>query len=334
MGPFLLGLSRPEVSNIVRSLGFKIENTWKGSDVKVYIEELDATFVFSAHSPQTLERIAVCDWRTQFGQLNVYGTPIHELVLLLKATPSETLWCDCDDFDHDPEQLEQVQAVKAADQELIESGTLWFTTLGLGVTLDCGTVCEVHVCNPERSPRFGTGSWTDAQGVLSTQTLKVSQSGVTARPNKKNPLLMLWFVSLMVAFGGVIWRSFELQKRWSDAPNVAATVIAVNPPAPEAFPREFKLSFPDASGLGHEVLFTSNDYSGPVKLGDAIPIRFMPEAPDKPIGPNHFSDRGLDFAMPFVIAIGVVYAVSQILLLLAPTFRKSLRWLSGKNATI
>jgi hypothetical protein len=45
----------------------------------------------------------------------------------------------------------------------------------------------------------------------------------------------------------------------------------------------------------------------------------MPESPDKPIGPNHFSDRGLDYAIPYVISIGLVYAVSHLLVLIVPS---------------
>jgi hypothetical protein len=318
MGPFLLGLPRSEVAAIVRMLGFKIDSTRDDNDANVYIEEMDTTLIFSAQSPQTLERIDVCDWRIRFGSFDVYDTPIHELVLLLKVSPTETLWCDCEDFGRQREHAEQVQADETADEDLIESGTLWFTTLGLGVSLDRGTVDEVHVCDPELSPRFGTGNWTEAQRVLSIEARRVSLSGVAVRLSKKNPLLTLWFVCLLVAFGIVIWRSFELHKRWTNSPDVAATVIAVSPPPPEAFPHEFTLSYPDSSGLNHEVQFNDHDFSGHVKVGDEIAIRFLPESPDKPIGPNHFSDRGLDYAMPYVIAIGVVYAVSHILLLLIP----------------
>jgi hypothetical protein len=324
MGPFLLGLPRSEVTAIVRLLGFKIDSTLAENDAKLYIEEMDSTLVFSAQSPQTLERIDVCDWRIRFGSLDVYNTPIHELVLLLKVSPTETLWCDREEFDRQREhaeqvQDEQVQAENETDQDLIQSGTLWFTTLGLGVSLDRGTVEEVHVCDPELSPRFGTGCWTEAQRVLSIEVQRVSQSGGAVRLNKKkHPLVTLWFVGLLVAFGGVIWRSFELQKRWSNAPNVFATVIAVDPPPPEMFPHDFTLSYLDSSGHNHEVQFNGHDYSGHIKVGDEIAVRFMPEAPDKPIGPNHFSDRGLDYALPCIIAIGLVYAFSHLLLMLVP----------------
>ncbi len=333
MGPFLLGLPRSEVTAIVRLLGFKIDSTLEGNDAKLYVEEMDSTLVFSAQSPQTLERIDVCDWRIRFGSLDVYDTPIHELVFLLKVSPTETLWCDCEEFDRQREYAEQVQDDETTDQDLIQSGTLWFTTLGLGVSLDRGTVNEVHVCDPELSPRFGTGSWTESQRVLSIEVRRVSQSGSAVRLNKKNPLVTLWFVGLLVAFGGVIWRSFELQKRWSNAPNVFATVIAVDPPPPEMFPHDFTLSYLDSSGLNHEVQFNGHDYSGHVKVGDEIAVRFMHEAPDKPIGPNHFSDRGLDYASPRIIAIGVVYAFSHLLLLFAPAIGKALRMLSTSSQT-
>jgi hypothetical protein len=69
MGPFLLGLPRSEGTAIVRLLGFKIDSTQEENDAILYVEEMHATLVFSAQSPQTLERIDVCDWRIRFGSL-------------------------------------------------------------------------------------------------------------------------------------------------------------------------------------------------------------------------------------------------------------------------
>lgn len=71
-----------------------------------------------------LLRIDVYDSRARFDKLEVLGTPIHELVLLLKVSPAETLWYDSDDFECQPVDREQIQAEDVCDKDLIESGTL------------------------------------------------------------------------------------------------------------------------------------------------------------------------------------------------------------------
>ena len=90
MGPLVLGLSRNEWVEIVRTHGFKSENVSEVDVTEVFLEEIKTTLSFSAHVPQTLLRIDVYDSRARFDKLEVLGTPIHELVLLLKVSPAET----------------------------------------------------------------------------------------------------------------------------------------------------------------------------------------------------------------------------------------------------
>ncbi len=107
----------------------------------------------------------------------------------------------------------------------------------------------------------------------------------------------------------------ELQKKWNEAPDVVAIVIALKPPPPEPFPDEVTVSYTDTSGNEHQFVLGRTDYYGIAKIGDEINIRFLPELPEKPLGPSRFREVGFDFALPCGIVILASYSVLQLMIL-------------------
>lgn len=313
MGPFVLGLTRIQVVQILRELKLDTEEVQDNRVRGLYVDEIETMLVFSSDSLPLLKRIDVEDERLRFGPLEVLGKPVHEIVQLLKVPPSETLWCD---YYEEEEQAdgEAKNAKNTSDRDLVRWGTLWITSLGLGLSLHNGVITMVHLCDPEHSPRFGTGQWTKSQRLLSEVGERDETAEPLFSPRKLNPLSVLLNIGLIVAFGLLIWRAIELQKKWSEAPDVVATIIAVKPPPPEPFPDEATLSYSDTSGREHQVVFGRTDYYGIAKIGDEINIRFLPEEPEKPLGPSRFRDVGFDFALPYGIVILAAYSVLQLMI--------------------
>ena len=133
-------------------------------------------------------------------------------------------------------------------------------------------------------------------------------------PRKLNPLSVLLNIGLIVAFGLLIWRAIKLQKEWNEAPDVVAIVIALKPPPPEPFPDEVTVSYTEPSGHEHQFVLGRTDYYGIAKIGDEINIRFLPEVPEKPLGPSRFRDVGFDFALPYGIVFLAAFSVLQLMI--------------------
>ena len=68
--------------------------------------------------------------------------------------------------------------------------------------------------------------------------------------------------------------------------------------------------------LGHMQFFATP------KLGDKVNVRFLPESPDKVLGPVAFRDVGFETAFPFGIGILAIYSIVQLALVGTSPFRR------------
>ncbi|MDZ4847946.1 MAG: hypothetical protein SGI77_01505 [Pirellulaceae bacterium] len=324
MGPLVLGLPRSQIYQILEALKYDVDleadmqEDLGDDDPGLYLDDIETTFSFTRHSPYALSRMDIDDRRLRFGPMQVHGKPVHQIVELLKIPPAETLWCD---FYEDEEQAKAGQRTEKpkSDTDLLMFGTLWITSLGLGLSLGRGEIETVHLCDPERSPRIGTGQWTVEQRRLSEAGM-ANESKVA--PVKPNPLSRLLLVCMTIAMGALVWRAIDLQSQWNNVPDVAATVISTNPPPPEPFPTEYVLGYVDSSGGEHEIAVRSLDIYGLPAMGAEVNVRFLPDAPDKPLTHSKHRDVGFDLAMPYGIAIFAIYWSLNLVIAFLPNKQK------------
>ena len=136
---------------------------------EIYLDDCHSMFVFGEASNR-LERMDIGDKRLRFATWDVIGEPVHKVVRFFKCADEETLWCD---FFETDEQIQwqntpahkRTQAV--SDAELLRAGTLWIPALGLGFSLKKSIIQTVPLCDPDKAPRFGTGTWNRPQQVMS-----------------------------------------------------------------------------------------------------------------------------------------------------------------------
>ena len=124
------------------------------------------------------------------------------------------------------------------------------------------------------------------------------------------PMIHLAFVVSMVV---LIWWSLHKQRRRDAAPDVPAVVVAVDPPPPAAFPENITLRFNDFSGIEHRTTLGYMQFLTPPKMGEEVIIRYLPEAPDSPLGPVCFRDVGFDTAIPYGVGIFAIYSFLHLL---------------------
>lgn len=319
MGPLVLGLPRNEILGILRDQSRgeidreELDEFLELDDNEVYLEAIETNLFFSNDAQQTLKRLDIADDRVAFGSMRILGKPLHEVVTLLKVPTSETLWCD---FYEDDEQADAAQKKPASksDRLLLVAGTLWITSLGLGLAVHWGKIDCIHLCNPDDSPRYGSGTWNDQQQALSEigfQSKSMLKNAKSSAPT--SILIRLLFLAMVVAIGSVIWKGLRMQQEWDQEPDVQATVLSKDPPPPQPFPETYTLSYSDKNGVAHQATFRAVDVYGAPEIGAEVPIRFLPDAPDKPLTHVHLDNVGIDYIIPRCIAIGARYVVLWLL---------------------
>ncbi len=310
MGPLSFGMTRSQVVGCLNENGLADGVDPLDEDPEVYVKAIETMIAFTSKRPQVLMRLDVDDDRVNFAKWDIINKPIHKVVRLFKSQPTDTLWCDY--FEEDEQAIASRDGdgrTTAADAELMRSGTLWLPALGLGFSLDQGLVATVHICDPKHAPKYGSGAWNVPQQKMSETGIIPRPMPRAVKPSFARPILNIVAV---LALGILAWRAITLQLRWNAAPDVPAIVVAVDPPPPEPFGNTFTVKYADPSGQQQQVVLDRMQFYVAPKLDEQVKIRFLPEAPDKPLGPNRIGDVGLNLAIPYACVIGMIYCVLQV----------------------
>lgn len=308
IGFLQLGTPRHELFQILRERNFEAEDA-DLEESEFYVVEMDTTLYFGVEHPYPLELIEVNDDRARFGTLKVLGDYPHNVFASIPSTG--TLWF---------EDLSQITGVldtpthkkTVTDESLLDSGTLWMIDLGFGFRLNRGKIASLFLCDPSKLPEAGDGEFTGAQRHLSE---RMQIASFRAPVTKSHPLETAVKITLLLAailvtafFGKQAW---EEQKRWDNAPEVEADVVAVSPPPPEPFPSKFQLAYQDESGTKHELELERNDVYGVPRVGEKVTLRYLRESPETVKGPAKVHDIGFERFIPYLLGTLAVYLVTH-----------------------
>lgn len=322
MGPLVLGADFEQLSKALAEHNVERDRLTLDGSGKVHVPAIGTQFVFSRERPMALVRIDVSDERLRFGSLDVIGKRVHEIVGLFKVPRRETLWCNVDHEDAKSTHPELKSSVEHS-RELLSSGTIWLTRLGLGLTLRDGLVATVHLCDPADSPQHGSGPWTKEQQRLSEVRELPAISTTPRNQNRKPTLIGLIHLVLFGSLGALIWWAFQVQQKWDSAIEVSAVVVALDPPAPNPLPSNITVRFQDADGIERQKTLGYLQFMTTPKLDDEVQVRYLAEAPDEVLGPVAARDVG--FARAFPIGIGIFAVYFILLLIVSGTVRHRLR---------
>jgi hypothetical protein len=310
MGVIRLGDTRQEVVRKLREAGIDVDDEEK--DRWFYVGEMDTELLFKTTSPQVLLEIAVEDERLRLGPLPVIGERLHKVVELLKVPDAETVWrADAGDDDEGPTDGSRPLVT---DEILLDGGTLWIPSLGLGLGMVRGEICTVCLRQPGESPRRGDGPLTASQRELSARkdlpTYLIRPRGGAQQASWFQTLLTF---ALFGAIGLLVWQAIDYQRRWNEAPVVPGDVLDVQPPPPDPFPTEYTIAYRDQAGTAHQVVLKRADVYLAPKVGENVEIRFLPESPAAPLGPARYRDIAVEKYVPLVIGIIAIYLVILII---------------------
>lgn len=325
IGPLELGVERSILLARLAELQIEVETddeepTW------VYLPEIDTELTFGPDQPQRLLQIEVDDSWVRFGTLPVLGEPVHKIVDLLQVPPSETLWRPNNDPAlRSPGHDAPVES--ATDEQLLDSGTLWITTLGLGLNLWRGDVDALFLRQPQDSPRKGVGQFSPQHAELSRngslrQQRETPTSGEPPPKSWYQTLYRIGFFALVLLVG---WRAVVYQQRWNTAATTEGTIVAVRPPAPDPFPVEFTVAYQDQQGKPHQAVFDLADVNTGRKVGDKVDVRYLADEPDVAMGLASSRDAIIIMFLPWVIGIVVAFVLLPFVPLVAGLLISQLR---------
>ncbi len=326
MGPLVLGTEYEALLQVLRDRNIDADRLRLERSGKLTLPEIGIALYFSQTRPQTLRRIDVDDERLRFGSLSVIGKRAHEIVGIFKVPRKETLWHSIEDED---EIRGGVANGNTAEQsrQLLASGTIWITSLGLGLKLGDGLVSKIHLCEPSQSPRSGNGRWTKEQQMLSEVRELPVTSTSTSTPHKdfsfKSILVAMVHLALIASIGTLIWWAVQLQRRWDAATEVPAVVVALEPSSPKVLPLEITVSFTDSSGAQRRHTLGYTQFDTTPNLGDECTIRYLPDSPGMVLGASQYRSVGFDRAIPYGIGILAIYSFLQLIVLAAFPYRKT-----------
>jgi len=310
VGVIELGTTREAIA--ARLKEHKIELDLEDEDDWLWVEEMNAELHFRTTEPRVLREIVIEDESVRLGPMEVIGKRLHEIVGFLQVADSETVWRPWDD------EIDEAKANKVllpTDEELLDGWTLWIGPLGLGLTMDRGRIDVVRLRKPEDAPREGPGSLTPAQRELSARPdleehLRRPLGGLSRPASWAQRILGLALAAALVL---LFWQAVKYQQRWNNAAMVEGEVIAVDPPPPEPFPMKFTIAYKDQAGVERATVFERADiYVNAV--GEKVDVRYLPDAPDQPMGPARVRDAAFIKFVPWGIGVVGVYLVLQVVL--------------------
>jgi hypothetical protein len=312
MGPLELGTERSIILARLREMKVEVE-TDEDEPTWTYLDEIDTQLTFSADPPQRLVQIEVDDDRVRFGTLPVLGEPVHKIVEFLQIPPAETLWRPGEDPALSMPGQDGPLPEAKSDDELLHSGTLWITTLGLGLSLWRGDVDAVYLRQPQDSPRSGLGQFSSEQ-------VELMQSGgprlKQATAPEEAPEPSSWFRTFyrwafFLIFILLGWQAVRYQQRWNAAPTTEGTIVAVKPPPPDVFPVEFTVAYQDQQGKEHQALFSLSDVNESRRVGDKVDVRYLADDPDVAMGLASSRDAVIITFIPWVVGLVIAFVALQ-----------------------
>ena len=327
MGPFVLNTERLALESELAKADIELDSP-EDEPTTAECEDGDIELTFDEAPPHHLRQIIVMDDRVVLNGEAIISRRPQELLDAWRISDGDTLWRRDAAWHtvNDPAATPIGTLQPATDKELLTNGTLWIPRLGIGLQLNRGEV-ECVVLRPlAHVPAEGNGSLTSSQrSLLSLPDL----SEAFSTPPQPASWIAQWLyrglaAALVISLGFLGLQSWKYQQQWNVAPVVEGEVIAVRPPPPANFPDEFTIAYQDLNGQAREVIFRPADVYVLREVGEKVAVRFLPEAPDQPLGPARVQDAAFLVYAPVAIGVFAVYLVLNVIVGIGT-------WVAGKS---
>ncbi|MFO0924186.1 MAG: DUF3592 domain-containing protein [Pirellulales bacterium] len=306
LGPFQLNSSREDVLQQLKAKDLDFEEDDEDPTI-IHVFDLEVILYFAETPSQPLVLIVAEDERVRFGTLKVLGDFPHNILGMMQIPETETVWCD--DLNVITKGLPITEPGKrASDQELLDKGTLWISTIGIGLGLYKGAIVSLHLCDPSLSPPPGNGGFSSDQRHLSERMQLASFKKEVSKRHPMQTLVSLGLLLIAIGIGAYFGKqAWDSQQLWDNAPEVEGEVIAVWPPPPEPFPSKLTVQYADSKGELHQVEWGNQDVYVTSKVGEKVTVKYLKDSPEIALGPAKLQDVGFNQFTPYLLGTFVIF---------------------------
>jgi hypothetical protein len=279
----------------------------------------DGVIYFLAGANNKPSRVAqfVMDEHVSVKGKSVVGTKLDEALYELDVRSFEdTLWSMVDidnEYRRGVPIDDSKRLTRAEPLDLLESGTLWVKSLGLGLVLHDGRVVSLALRSPGDVPQIGCGALNketlgrslDEDLQHKIRERRASSVAVTKpSPDFSNkPSVFGWLkpVIAIVVFSWVAWLIFgyvQNQIAWTKATRVGGVVVRTEPEGlfPELLTVEYQLPAQDMK----KVILKWNETTAR-EVGDEVDLYYIENKPGKVLTKMQAVDKGGDFSSEFTM---------------------------------
>ncbi len=315
MGPLELDLDRDSILERLTAADIVVHAP-DDEPNSIELEDGDLALTLTDEEPHRLIQILVSDDRAVVNGKPVIDRRLIEVLDEWGISTEDTLWRHDPSHNDDPRGAMDAPTQPVSERQLLINGTLWVRSYGIGLELFRGEVEQLFVRLPEHVPARGLGPLTEPQRDLLSQP-DLSAALEPPKPPRSSlvgAMQTLLTIACVVTVGVIAWQGTQFQQRWNNAIPVDGTVVAVNPPPPAFWPDELTVEYTDGAGKTHQVVWNPADVYTTNAVGQTVKVHYLPEAPDKPLGPARVRDAAFLVYVPYGIGAVAIYLMLTVML--------------------
>lgn len=322
-----LGDSQADVQAALEQLGVAYDNSLDPCCFE--IDNPSCTLQFVGRTSPVLAQIVTSDERARINGMPVLHANLDEaLVALGVRSFSDTLWSMVDidsEYNKGKPISDSRRPTSAKPMELLDGGTLWIKSLGVGLCMGEGQVDSIALRLKSDIPLVGCGP-LDPQTITSAGSPTIEQdiSDLDAK-RRRAPWLgyraKRFLQSTLVTIVALVLSAvaptllFVRYQGWKNATHVDGKVVDVQYDGPFVDHLIVQYALPDKSMRRAKVL---PQFTGARETGQVVELCYLPSNPDHAVTPQESHSEFLSGYLPYGLVAGpflslmlLLYALPQ-----------------------
>jgi hypothetical protein len=279
------------------------------------IDQPYCTLQFTGKSSLVLAQIVMSDGRVRVNGMPVIDLSLDEaLVALGVRSFDDTLWSMVDidsEYDRGCPVADSLRPTTAKPMQLLDSGTLWIKSLGVGLYMGEGRVDAIALRLKSDIPKVGcgpldpdtitsAGSPTIEQEITRHDTKRRSAPWLSHRAKRFLQSALVTLVALAACTAPPILLFMRYQN-WKNPIRVEGQVVEVHYDGPFVDHLLVQYALPDQSTKRAKVLST---FTGAREIGQIVELYYLPSSPDHAITLQESRSEFLSGYLPYGLILG------------------------------
>lgn len=355
---FRPGMTRSEVEERLRQAG-EDPRVHDDDNFSADVQDIYLEFWFETSGEKRLRQIST-DSDIFWNGKPVTNVPLDDALRAFDLSERPPMWDTNDATDIPFPEPSTALARSASDESLLEEGTVWLPSHGLGLVIWRGEVMDLAWRGLRDLPAQFAGPVTDAQRQLSKRAdldeyLRSKNPATAPDVPVKGPVrvlqsLLIWICIGLLAF--IARLGFQENRRWNAAPTLEGQFVSKEdvprkkyfdlgpeairrylPDDPRRYREMYHIEYLDPTGRAQQVALEAAEfYVPPREVGEKVQIAYLAGDPPRVKGLSRARDAAFIEYLPWAMLVGLFYVVAQFALGVVPrTWRSVVEILFASN---